>query len=278
MFLNWAIEAGKWKIVMKYQRDISFTRSFKAVFAGNALAFFTPNRTGEYLGRMLYVRKEQRISSAGSTMICSFSQMIVTLFAGGCGLFYLGNDLSYNNYNRHTIEVVTAIGFWSALVAAVVLTILYFRLGGVTRWLFNISWLSRWRRHTAVLEDVNATMLLYILSLSVVRYIVFIIQYFLLFSVFGVDVTWWQAFWSISVVFLVIAAVPTLGFLSELGVRWQAGIQLVQVYSSHVTGIFAASLAVWMINLVIPALIGGALLTGIKIFDNKKHCDQAGFT
>lgn len=277
MFINWAIEAFKWKIAMK-QHAISFRKSLKAVFAGNALAFFTPNRTGEYFGRMLYVAKNDRISSVGLTMICSYAQVIVTLIAGACGVLFIRKDLALAMQNNTIFPLVADIGCCLALSAGVGLTIIYFQLNGVARTIFRISWFARWHRYAAVLEGVNATILWHILSLSLARYIVFIMQYFLLFSVFAVDITWWQAFWSISVVFLIIAVAPSLGFLTELGVRWQAGIQLVQVYSSNVAGIFAASLAVWMINLAIPALIGGALITGLKIFDNKKHRDQAGFT
>jgi hypothetical protein len=160
---------------------------------------------------------------------------------------------------------------------AVVLTIFYFRLTLLSRTLGNWKWLARWRKRISVLEGVNATILFYILSLSVARYLVFVVQYFLLFWVFGVDVTWWQAFWSVSVVFLVIAVVPSMGFLSELGVRWQAGIQLLQLYSSNIAGIFATSIAIWMINLVIPALAGGVMILALKLFDNKDF-NQPGFT
>ena len=132
------------------------------------------------------------------------------------------------------------------------------------------GWGSRWQRHLRVLEDVNATILVSILSLSTARYVVFIVQYYLMFSVFGINVNWWQAFWAVSVVFLVIAVVPSLGFLSELGIRWQAGIQVVQLYSSNITGIFATSLSIWIINLVIPALIGGFLILALKLFRNKR--------
>ena len=79
-----------------------------------------------------------------------------------------------------------------------------------------------------------------------------------------------RLFWAVSVVFLVIAVVPSLGFLSELGIRWQAGIQVVQLYSSNITGIFATSLSIWIINLVIPALIGGFLILALKLFRNKR--------
>jgi general stress protein CsbA len=126
-----------------------------------------------------------------------------------------------------------------------------------------------WMRHAKVLEVVNATILLRLLSLSGVRYLVFILQYLLLFGLFGIDINWWQAFWAISVVFLVIAILPGMGFLSELGIRWVASVQMLQLFSSNVTGIFATSLVIWIVNLVIPAIIGGILIMRLKLIRKK---------
>lgn len=260
MLVNWSIEALKWKMMMKGEAQISFKRSLKAVFAGNALAFFTPNRTGEFFGRMLFLEKERRTKSIPLTIVCSYAQIVVTLAAGWVGVVcmkerleaWLGIDLSLAVY---------ALG-----AVTIVLTILYFTL--------PFTKLRRLLR----LDHVNATILLPVLSLSVARYLVFIVQYYLLFNVFGVNVEWWQAFWSVSVVFLIIAVVPSMGFLSELGIRWQAAIQMIQLYSSNITGIFATSMAVWMINLVIPALVGGTLILALKLFSNQSDCNQTGFT
>ena len=121
-------------------------------------------------------------------------------------------------------------------------------------------------RYIAVLEECNATILLRILSLSGVRYLVFVMQYYLLFMVFGVEVNWWQTLQSVSVLFLVLAILPSFTFLTDLGIRWKAGIEIVQLYSSNTIGIFAAAFTIWLVNLIIPALIGSLLILGIKVF------------
>jgi uncharacterized membrane protein YbhN (UPF0104 family) len=266
MILNWSIEAGKWKIAMNVVSPVSFKQSMKAIFSGNTLAFFTPNRTGEYFGRMLFLDRQKMISSIPLTIVCSIAQLMVTLAMGCAGLMYIRKTLTAT-YGEGSILIwwLNAGTFVTAAIS-IFLTIFYFRVATVVTWMESIRWVRKWSSHVRVLEDVNATILLSILSLSVVRYAVFIVQYYLLFSVFEVDINWWQAFWSISVVFLAIAVIPSMGFLSELGVRWQAGIQLVQLYSLNITGIFATSLAIWIVNLVVPALIGGLLIVALKLF------------
>lgn len=264
MILNWGIEAVKWKEAMKIIAPVSINKGLKAIFSGNALAFFTPNRMGEYFGRMVYLDRKERIRSIPLTIVCSIAQVIMTLFAGAAGLAFIKQRI----IDRFGSDVTPwlNIGIYGVLTGAIVLTIFYFHIRFIAKWIAGRRWLGAWSSHLSVLEDVNATILTSILSLSIARYVVFIVQYYLLFSVFGIDVNWWQAFWAVSVVFLVIAVVPSLGFLSELGIRWQAGIQVVQFFSSNITGIFATSLSIWIINLVIPALIGGFMLLALKLF------------
>ena len=277
MFVNWGLESVKWRLVMRGANAISLRTSIKAVFAGNALAFFTPNRIGEYFGRMLCLRKDQRIRSLPATMVCSYAQLMVTLAMGVIGLTMIGGTFIQRFSEARLAALIGAFQIL-IIILLILLTILYFRLREASAWLQNTRIFGRWLRRIRVLEDVNATVQIYLLSLSIARYLVFVVQYYLVFRVFGVEVDWWQAFWAVSVVFLVIAVVPSLGFLSELGIRWQAGIQVVQVYSTNITGIFASSLAIWLINLVIPAVAGGLLILALKLFDNKTDCNRAGFT
>jgi uncharacterized membrane protein YbhN (UPF0104 family) len=277
MFVNWGLEGVKWRLVMRGRHRISFKKSMKAVFAGNALAFFTPNRVGEYFGRMLFLKKDQRIPSLPSTLLCSYSQLMVTLSMGLVGLTVISGAFIYRFSEPRLAALIGAFKIL-IIILLVLLTILYFHLREASVWLQNKRILSGWLTRIRVLEDVNATVQIYLLSLSIARYLVFAVQYYLVFRVFGVDVHWWQAFWAVSVVFLVIAVLPSMGFLSELGIRWQAGIQVVQIYSTNIAGIFASSLAIWLINLVIPAIIGGMLILALKLFDNKTDCNRAGFT
>jgi hypothetical protein len=66
-----------------------------------------------------------------------------------------------------------------------------------------------------------------------------------------------------------MAVIPTLTFLTELGLRWGASIQVIQFFSANTVGIFAASFAIWLINLIIPALIGSLLILRIRIFSKR---------
>ena len=75
-------------------------------------------------------------------------------------------------------------------------------------------------------------------------------------------------FWSISVFYLVLAIAPTLGFI-ELPIRAKASWEILKFYTTNQLGVGTAALGIWLINLVIPAVIGGLLILSVKIVKEK---------
>ena len=255
MFLNWLIEAGKWKLLLHSLEAVSLKQALRAVLGGLAIGVNTPNRIGEYSGRALYVSEGKRMRSVSLAVVCSFSQLLVTLFFGSLGLLFIEQS------------VTGWYGLAQAGICAMTLlcTCLYFRLGWIVSTARKIKLPAKWFRHFMILRTVSVTILLRVLSLSALRYLVFLFQYILLLDVMHVHAGWWNAFWLISVLYLILAFVPTVALL-ELGVRGKAGILLFQTFSANTVGIYAASAGIWFVNLVLPALAGGLLAIKHKIF------------
>ena len=275
MIINWGLEARKWQLVISRLQPISWIKCLKAVFTGTTLAFFTPNRMGEYMGRVLYIDEGKRIQAVSLTIVASMGQLLITLIVGVVGLLVIRTELEVGASSSSALFWLNAV-LYISLLAACFLTLLYFRLSWLIRWIERIPRIEKFIRHVRVLDNFNATMLFHILSLSLARYLVFTIQYYVLFDVFGVEMNGWQVFWSVSVVFLVLAIVPTIALVTELGVRWKTSVEVVQLFSSNIVGIVATSLAIWIINLVIPALIGSLLILNIRLFNYKEEKKRMG--
>lgn len=269
LFVNWGIEALKWQKVIGKIQPIRWIQCLKAIFTGTTLAFFTPNRMGEYLGRVLYIEPGKRGQAISLTLVCSMAQLLVTLWLGIAGMLMIRGDLVSNIGESSSIWLNSILYF--AGIGVVFLTLLYFKLSWVIRLIERIPRIEQFVRYVRVLDNFNATILWQILSLSLIRYLVFIAQYYLLFKVFEVQLTGWQVFWAVSVVFLVLAIVPTIALVTELGVRWKTSIEVIQLFSANLVGIMATSLAIWIINLVIPALIGSLLILNIRLFRYKEE-------
>jgi hypothetical protein len=98
---------------------------------------------------------------------------------------------------------------------------------------------------------------------------VFSAQYLILLKVMGVDMVWWQGFLMIFLMYLIMAILPTIA-IAELGIRGEIGLFLFGLISVNKIGIIAGTIGIWLINLVIPAILGSLLLLGIKVLNEEK--------
>ena len=260
MIANWSIEAIKWKVSVSAIQKVSFLKAFKAVLSGVSFSVSTPNRVGEYLGRVMYMVEGNRLKTISITIVGSISQLIITLLMGAIGLVVLRSAIEEQHLISSLWMKVILYGVFTVLI---VLTLFYFRLAWLIKWVDKLPGSNRFGYLVRALEDFNATLLLRLLSLSLCRFIIFIIQYYLLFRLFGVDISWTQTFWTVSVSFLILAVIPSFAIL-ELVQRGFVTKTIVGLYSTNIAGIGLATAGIWLINLIVPAIIGSVLILGIK--------------
>ena len=260
MALNWSIEAVKWKMSINKIQKVSFGKAFKAVLSGVSFSVSTPNRMGEYLGRVLYMEEGKRLKTISITIVGSISQLIITLLMGSIGLIVLRSNIETDQLVSPMWMNVILSGTIGALL---VLTLFYFRLPWLVKWVDRLPGSKKFVYLVRALEDFSATLLLRLLSLSLLRFIVFIVQYYLLFHLFDVNISWWQVYWPVSVSFLVMAVIPTIA-IAELAQRGKVVTTLVGLYSSNGLGMTFATAGIWFINLILPAIAGSLLILSIK--------------
>ena len=265
--VNWGLEARKWQVLIKPVESISFFSAFKAVLAGLAFSMNTPNRIGEYGGRVLYIHEGHRWKAFSLTIVGSFSQLMVTLAAGLGGLiFLLANTVTAAGIADYYIWV--RVLFSGSLLVTTLLFLMYFRLGQIIKWIEKLPKARSFLQHIAIIEDLPVTILLRTISLSFLRYIIFVFQYILLLQLFDVEVAVWHSFWLISVLYLILTITPTIA-LAEVGLRGQVSLLLFTLVSNNKFGIVGAATGIWFINLLVPALAGSLLFLSLKIFSDK---------
>ncbi len=260
MLFNWSAEAVKWKLAVKKIQSVSFLKALKAVVSGVSFSVSMPNRVGEYFGRILYMNEGNRLKTISLTIVCSISQIIITLFFGCLGILCMQKKIiAAGLVSTLWIQIIG----WGTLAALLILTLFYFRLSWIVKWLDKAPAFRRFAYLISALEEFDATLLFQLLSLSFLRFIIFIVQYYLLFRLFDVQVLWWQGFWAMSVTFLMLAAIPSLTLL-ELVLRGNIAKMIVGVYSANAEGIVFTTAGIWFINLILPAVAGSLLILGIK--------------
>jgi hypothetical protein len=269
MVLNWSIEAFKWKLCVQNIQRVSLGTAFKAILSGVSFSVITPNRVGEYLGRILYMDEGNRLKTISSTITGSISQLIITFVMGFAGMLILRTSIEVNGFISSFW--MDAMLFGIAAVT-VIMVLFYFRVAWLARWIDKIPAFRKYAWLLEALEGFNATMLLKLLSLSSLRFFVFIIQYSLLFRLYNVDIPVWQALWVVSISFLILAVIPTIALFTDLGLRGEVGLKLFGMFSANHLGIGLTSVSIWFINLVIPALAGSLLILSIKkLLKNKNE-------
>ncbi|GAC1706331.1 MAG: hypothetical protein NVS9B7_15130 [Flavisolibacter sp.] len=93
IFLNWGLEAFKWRISLASVYTIGWWQAFKAVLSGVSFSVSMPNRVGEYFGRMMYMPEGNRLKIISISLVGSFAQLLITVLFGIIGLLLLKNLL-----------------------------------------------------------------------------------------------------------------------------------------------------------------------------------------
>jgi hypothetical protein len=268
MPLNWGIESEKWKRLMTPLEKFSFFKAFKAVLAGCSITMLTPNRIGEYGGRIMYVKEENRIRAISVTILGSISQLLITMLMGTAGIIYLKYISPENKIMGAYPWVINSVVLYVSLAVTVILLLIFFRVHFFVTTISKVRFLKSFVKYIEVVDVFSGKQLLRILFLSYFRYMVFILQYLLLLQVMQVNISMILCFWLLTLFYLMMVLAPTIGFI-ELPVRATAGVTLLGLFSDNILGIQAATFGIWLINLVVPAVIGSLFILGVKILKER---------
>ena len=176
-FLNWFIEAFKWRRILRNDYLMSYQKAYKAILASLSMSVFTPNRLGEYGVRILTVPPSLRRKALASLLVCNISQLSSTLLFGCVGIFVLGGLYTeqVNPFLRYSIG---AIGIVTTLFAYIKLPVI---LGFLSKW----RMFSYFKRVLRIVNKVDRIILREQLGLSLLRYIVFVSQQSFFFMLAG---------------------------------------------------------------------------------------------
>lgn len=250
MPVNLGLEAYKWKLLADTAQPLNYRKACTSYLAGIAFSIVTPNRIGEYPGRILYLKRKNTLRLISVSVLGAFAQLFAVLFFGVVGLLY---------YN------IAYPGFWEKVLFIVCLActigVIYFYLR-FEQWapkLQKIKWFRKFKTYGQLLKRFSTQDQVNILLLSLLRYLIFSAQFMLLLAWMNVSIPLVSGFLMTTLFFWAMAMIPSVA-LAELGVRGQVGLFLFNHFSPNSIGILIATFSLWAINLVIPALLGSILL------------------
>ncbi len=252
MPINWSIETIKWQSLIKNIQIISFSRALKAVFSGISLGIFTPNRIGEIGGRIFYLNKGKRTFGLLATSLGSFSQLLTTIIAGLVGFAML---LIFFPDKTNINPIFDGLFLIVILIFLLILIYLYFNAKLLNPIFLKFSFFKKRQDQLKYFSNTKNSLLLKILFISMVRYLIFITQFYLLLAFLNIQISFLQAFISISLLYLFSTIIPTTTLL-ELGIKGSLAIFFIGLFSNDLLHIVLTTMTLWLINLVIPSIIG----------------------
>jgi len=250
MPINWLLEALKWQTLVKAAEPLQLKQALKAVLSGVTLSLLTPNRIGEYGGRIAFLSNPTGINQLVRTFLCGLAQLTITFLFGIIGLAMVSPLLS--EFSPAQLNII-----WLAAIAGCMLILLAFvyvnKLKTLPRLLGKFSpKLSNYLLH---LKHINRHELLTVLGLGSLRYLVYSCQYALLLQAFGIELNYADTWAMVSVLFLLQTLIPSIAAF-EIAIRGNLALFLLSSYSANTLSLMSAVLILWTINLMVPALIG----------------------
>ncbi len=260
MPINLNIEALKWRKLIQVIEQIPQLKAFWAICTGITLSMFTPNRIGEFGGRVLLLQKASKLEGAAISLVGSLSQLVASFSIGFVGL--LGFILLFKVFS---FQVGVAM-LGTAILLIGLLSFFYFNIGLLYNILAKNTFLSKYAQHLKPILSFSNKLLAQALFLSIIRHFVFSFQYILVFWLLGIGIETSFLCMLILVlsIFFVQTVFPSIALI-ELGIRSSIAIYFMEYIGANPLEVIIASLLLWCINLMLPSLIGLLVLMNINL-------------
>ena len=242
---NWGIEWMKWYLtVNKIGYSSSKSRILQSLMAGISTGLITPNRIGNFIGRILYFKPKERVLLVLGTLYGNLSQFLATVFFGMIGLYFTSTNSIQFDYSE-TLVVLS-------IILTILAVLLYFLYP-----IFPIENFLFFRRKSNIIQLFRSAakkLVFTLLLLSGLRYLIFILQFTLLLIGFGAEYSH-EMIYSLYVLYLASTLTPNL-ILGKLVVRETLALIILGTLIFNPVIILVSSFSLWVINLGFPALIG----------------------
>ena len=250
---NIYVQYFKWNFLLKLVKPEATAReSLFSLLVGFTFGFITPGRVGEF-GRAFFIKDCPWVKVMGVAFIDKFFSLAIVIFAGAVGLL----SLIWSQLHFFVLLPLTVF----TLIVLLLLRHLIIHPEIFRGFLYNINIILPFREKIKLLissfDHFKKKQALKLLGLSILFYLIFFTQYFVLASAFE-PVSVFGSFQAISSTLIVKSMLPIS--LGDLGIRESAAVFFFGKIGVKSATAFNASILLFMINVLIPSLIGLVLV------------------
>ncbi len=241
-FFNRFFEIIKWQLLAQTIQKTSLWQASKQVLSSLSFAIITPNGLGEYAAKTVFFDKTYRKTIVFLNVVCNGVQLLVTVFFGILGLVVI-----------QEVELLL-------LYLAMIIMLVAFVFWGKN---FEVKGISL-HKLIQKIKQIGQPIKLKLLLLAVLRFMLFSHQYLLIFYVFDVQVPYFLLLSAVFAMYLVSSSLPSFQFLEFL-IRGGVGLYVFKTFGIADEVILLSSFLVWLLNVVMPILIGLLIVISLKI-------------
>lgn len=264
MLINWGLEALKWKRLIARVEQISLWRAIESVFCGLTWAVFTPNRIGEYGGRVFFLSPKRRIIGVVAMAVGNIGQMVLTNVFGALALSIFIYRFANIDYRLFYALVALTVMFCAFFIT------FYFNIRWLNGILLSMRFTRKYKKFYSILARYSKTELLKILLFCLARYLVFSTQYFILFFWLIPEIHPMDILMMVSILFFVQSTLPSLD-LFDIGVRSVTASYFFGYVTNQDVAVIACTASIWLINIIIPAILGSYFVFKLNFFGNTQR-------
>lgn len=245
-FLNWFLEILKWKTLASLCVETSKKSAAIQSLASLTTSLITPNRIGEYGAKALYFKKPVRKQILSVNLIGNLHQLLATLFFGILGLIYfIYNQKISLNLNKLSYSIII---------------VLLGVIGIIILWKTKLSKKNLFQNYVV---KISCNQHFKIGFISFLRFIVFSHQFYFLLLIFNANISYIDALTAISTMYLVSSFVPMLSLFDAV-LKSTIAIFIFNFLKIDILTILSTTTLMWILNFVIPAIIGGYFVLTFK--------------
>ena len=245
---------------MRKLYPISVWLAIESVFCGLTWAVFTPNRLGEYGGRVMFLPNRTRVPGVFAMTVGALGQIVTTNVLGAFAMAWF-----FFVYVKPGVLLMWGITI-TALIFVLLSIILYFNINWIIKVLSRIKYLKKFYRFFEIMARYDSKELLIIIGFCLARFLVFTFQYYLIIHLVVPQIPILQLSLLMFFFFFVQSLIPSLDLL-DIGVRAFTATTLFHYLTDQSVSIVVSVTLIFIINLIFPAILGSVFVLKLKFFD-----------
>ncbi|MDX2172395.1 MAG: lysylphosphatidylglycerol synthase domain-containing protein [Bacteroidota bacterium] len=263
--LNWGIESYKWKIITQPVEQVSFKTAMKSVYSGVCLGNLAPGRATEFLAKIFFFKPENRSKITVLHFVGGMFQLSITILLGMIALLF-----KFKNFGNDDLWVAYLV----STLAVIVLGAFIFCLIKINKILSFVSKkISKQKSISDFEYQFTRQQLVKLFGFSILRYLVFSSQMLVIINLFNQQAFSFQVVLGIWLYFLITSIVPMISFI-EAAIRAAVALIVFKGCGISNAALALSSILVWVINIVIPSIVGYFILIkqkfNFKLTSHKK--------